>query len=278
MDAADPWELIEERGRLDRRAERDRWDDLGARLADLLAGDRVQLRALTLDDPDEVLDQVVAGEGVHPFAGPDDLARRLAADRTILALVTPAVPDRLLGFVEVAFTEGPAASIPALLHDPVRDPGAADTATFYSINTPHRGLGGLGTGRTLLEAALPHLDTTRDTRRFVTLSPMPGFRRWVESRADADPSPERLTTHAEAYLTTVGDGGRVADPVGNFHLANGALVDRLCVGGDPSPAGVERSFGLMVNYRYEPARLDERAVAYGRGEVAARRPLPVVTA
>ena len=63
------------------------------------------------------------------------------------------------------------------------------------------------------------------------------------------------------YLTTTADG-RVLDRVGNFHLANGAAVERVNFAADPSDRGRFRSFGVMVNYRYEPDRLAERAERY----------------
>ena len=40
------------------------------------------------------------------------------------------------------------------------------------------------------------------------------------------------------------------DPVANFHLRNGASLLRLCPMADPSPSGMQRSFGMMVNYKY----------------------------
>jgi malonyl-CoA decarboxylase len=63
--------------------------------------------------------------------------------------------------------------------------------------------------------------------------------------------------------------GRVADPVGNFHLANGAAVARVNWMADPSPTGRARSFGVMTNYLYELDLIAERTEAYAaRGEVA----------
>ena len=57
--------------------------------------------------------------------------------------------------------------------------------------------------------------------------------------------------------------------VTRFHLGNGAQLSRLCWGADPSPAGLARSAGLMVNYVYSDCGSDglsstmrERAWAY----------------
>lgn len=51
--------------------------------------------------------------------------------------------------------------------------------------------------------------------------------------------------------------GRPLDPVARFHLINGARVERLAFLGDTSPRGFEQSFGMMVNYLYEPERIEE---------------------
>ena len=40
----------------------------------------------------------------------------------------------------------------------------------------------------------------------------------------------------------------------NFHLANGASLERLNWMANPAPYGIEASLGLMVNYRYDRQR------------------------
>ena len=55
----------------------------------------------------------------------------------------------------------------------------------------------------------------------------------------------------------------------NFHLANGALIERINWLADPSRIGRDQSATLMANYLYEPDRIASRADAYmGRGEIA----------
>ncbi len=46
--------------------------------------------------------------------------------------------------------------------------------------------------------------------------------------------------------------GSLYDPVAEFHLANGAQIERINTAADLSAAGRRRSWGLMVNYRYDP--------------------------
>src|SRR5918999_3881462 len=69
------------------------------------------------------------------------------------------------------------------LKSPVGTPANADCAMFYSITNCQEGLRGISFGNLLikqvaedLKREFPHL------RRFATLSPIPGFRRWLDER------------------------------------------------------------------------------------------------
>ncbi|HEX9876678.1 MAG TPA: malonyl-CoA decarboxylase family protein [Gammaproteobacteria bacterium] len=58
------------------------------------------------------------------------------------------------------------------------------------------------------------------------------------------------------------------DSVARFHLANGASIDRLCWAADVSEAGMNRSWGIMVNYIYEPKEIERNHERYFRaGEI-----------
>ncbi|MCL2830687.1 MAG: malonyl-CoA decarboxylase [Betaproteobacteria bacterium] len=61
------------------------------------------------------------------------------------------------------------------------------------------------------------------------------------------PSPER--------------GARPLDPVARFHLGNGARVERLNVLGDTSEKGLAQSYGMMVNYLYDPDTIERNVEA-----------------
>jgi malonyl-CoA decarboxylase len=57
--------------------------------------------------------------------------------------------------------------------------------------------------------------------------------------------------------------------VANFHLTNGAQVERLNWMGNPTAGGLRESFGLMVNYRYDLSRIDANHERYvGQGDIA----------
>ena len=67
-----------------------------------------------------------------------------------------------------------------------------------------------------------------------------------------------------------GRAGRALDPVAHFHLSNGARVERLNWRADVSENGLRQSCGLMVNYLYDPASIENNHEAYvGEGQRAA---------
>src|SRR6267142_242642 len=132
-----------------------------------------------------------------------------------------------------------------------------------------------------------------DLRRFATLSPIPGFRRWLggaplsqENRAllarIEDPAwhlgevPEplqkllsRLCAH---YLLYAKQGPEPLDAVARFHLGNGAALERLNWMGDSSEQGMSRSAGMMVNYAYWLAELEKNHERYFREHAIAASP------
>ena len=277
----------------------------------------LELRAIDWKSPAALLEKLVQYEAVHRIRTWRDLRNRLDSDRRCYAFFHPRMPDEPLIFVEVALERGMAASVQKLLDEkaPLQDAGQADTAVFYSINNCQRGLDGISFGNflikrvvELLAAELPKLKT------FCTLSPMPGFRSWLQKSArDGD---ALLTTEEEANLTTAlndgttldfpklladraclkqealaramapilirlgaryllkeapaGRAGRALDPVAHFHLSNGARVERLNWRADVSENGLRQSCGLMVNYLYDPASIENNHEAYvGDGQRAA---------
>jgi malonyl-CoA decarboxylase len=52
------------------------------------------------------------------------------------------------------------------------------------------------------------------------------------------------------------DPKRARDPVAHFHLSNGARIERINWLADTSERGLRQSHGLMVNYLYDPAKIE----------------------
>jgi malonyl-CoA decarboxylase len=276
--------------------------ELKAHITTLFDVGLLALRRITWDAPAALLEKLIEYEAVHAINSWDDLKNRLDSDRRCYAFFHPAMPDEPLVFVEIALTAGTATELAPLLdaRAPELDLDRADTAVFYSISNCQPGLAGVNLGTALIKQVVEALRVDLpQLRRFVTLSPIPGFRSWFEDELGGDaPSlsdgerellpaePDRVLTRladsewdvdeairpalmalCARYLTTVVDG-RVADPVANFHLSNGATVERVNWMADSSSVGRRRAFGLMTNYVYEPDRIPERAEAYAtKGEV-----------
>jgi malonyl-CoA decarboxylase len=189
----------------------------------------------------------------------------------------PSLVDRPLNVVWVALWQWVPHDLDAVLDPaaPTGDPAAADTAAFYSIWNVEPGLVGLPGGRTLLIGAMAALRAElAGLSTFVTLSPIPGLRRWLDADAaassppDGTPPPEgELLRACARYLTSLRDDGRPLDAVARFHLGNGARLLSICAGADRSERGMDRSFGLMANYRYEPEDRDANRMALAAGEV-----------
>jgi malonyl-CoA decarboxylase len=59
------------------------------------------------------------------------------------------------------------------------------------------------------------------------------------------------------YLLIEANGRRARDPVAHFHLSNGARLERLNMAADTSEKGAKEGATLMVNYLYDPARIED---------------------
>jgi len=263
----------------------------------------LELRRLTWHSPASLLEKLVQYEAVHAIASWSDLKNRLDEDRRCYAFFHPRLPDEPLIFVEVAFARDLADNIEALLDEsaPLEDLRRARTAVFYSISNTQRGLRGLAFGNFLLKRVIEVLRTEAPRlKSFTTLSPMPGFRAWlvrqnaatldaalnpadrraIEAAGGLEAFDRRTPSHeplplrppllrlAAHYLAQVDRQGRPLDPVARFHLGNGARLERLNWAGDPSDKGWRQSFGLMVNYLYDPDRLDRNRAQLARGRPA----------
>ena len=152
----------------------------------------LDLKRITWDAPASLLEKLIAYEAVHEIRSWDDLKNRLEPDRRCYAFFHPRMPNEPLIFVEVALVSGMAGNIQRLLDEkaPREDPRAADSAIFYSISNTQKGLRGISFGNFLIKQVVD--DLSREMPRlktFATLSPIPGFRRWLEHRlADGDPN------------------------------------------------------------------------------------------
>ena len=166
----------------------------------------LELRRIGWDSPAALLEKLIAYEAVHEIAGWNDLKNRLDSDRRCFAYFHPRMPAEPLIFVEVALSNGLADNIQRLLDSaaPVQDPQAADTAIFYSISNAQKGLVGISFGGFLIKRVVDELaDEFHNLKDFATLSPMPGFRRWLE-RALKSGTAELLPAESKALAALPG--------------------------------------------------------------------------
>ena len=144
----------------------------------------LEVERLEWNSPAVLLEKLITYEAVHSIQSWQDLHNRLESDRHCYAFFHPVLPEEPLIFIEVALVEGLATSIQVLLDQsaPEIDPVDADTAIFYSISNTQRGLQGISFGPFLIKQVVTQLQSELpNLKTFSTLSPMPGFRRWLSA-------------------------------------------------------------------------------------------------
>lgn len=234
--------------------------------------------------PAAILEKIIRYEAVHEIHDWNDLRRRLdARDRRCFAFFHPAIGDEPLIFVEVALHRGLPEQIQGILTSAsydIDDAESADTAAFFGISNCQTGLRGISFGNFLIKQVVQELkQELPNLRHFVTLSPVPGFRKWLETQYLEDAG--TLDTEAQEILEHLNDPewrndetrserlrdvikplaahyllreknvqGLPLNPVARFHLGNGAQLHRINWLGDTSAKGLQQSTGLMVNYLY----------------------------
>jgi malonyl-CoA decarboxylase len=162
-------------------------DDLRQLLASWFDVGFLELRRITWNSPASLLEKLIAYEAVHEIRSWDDLKNRLADDRRLFAFFHPRMPDEPLIFVQVALVNGLASNVMALLDEtaPENDPAKADTAIFYSISNAQTGLVGISFGGFLIKRVVDELQSDfKGLKTFATLSPIPGFAKWVRRSLD----------------------------------------------------------------------------------------------
>jgi CoA:oxalate CoA-transferase len=144
----------------------------------------LELQRISWHTSAAVLEKLIAYEAVHAIDGWDDLRRRLASDRRCFGFFHPALPDEPLIFVEVALVNELSGRIAPIIRAPLPGEGRApaDTAIFYSISNCQPGLRGISFGNFLIKQVAADLSKELpNLKTFSTLSPMPGFRKWMEA-------------------------------------------------------------------------------------------------
>ena len=221
------------------------------------------LEKIDWSTPANILEKIIEYEAVHEINSWDDLRARLAPDdRRCFAFFHPLIPDEPLIFVEVALCNKTPESINEVIKIDREIVNYKDinTAVFYSISNCQDGLSGISFGNFLIKQVAHKLKQEVDTiEKFVTLSPVPGFVRWLESKSkDQNIDDDNLTAEALLYLTASEREDKLPnDPVARFHLGNGAILEKINLNADLSKKGILQSKGMMVNYLYNLELLEK---------------------
>ena len=129
-------------------------------------------------------------------------------------------------------------------------------------------------------------------KHFGTLSPIPGFRDWFSYLEDGKiknilgDTPIENISFLKSPDLKVGDPRIVSNKVSitklvahylmyeknnkqlpindvcRFHLGNGAIIDDIIINANVSEVGLNRSFGVMVNYLYELKNIEKNHEEY----------------
>ncbi|KLT22462.1 malonyl-CoA decarboxylase [Wolbachia endosymbiont of Armadillidium vulgare str. wVulC] len=250
--------------------------------------DLLDLRQITWDSPASLLEKLIKYEAVHEISSWGDLKNRLDSDHLCFAFFHYKIPNEPLIFVEVALVNKIADSIQHLLDEsvPSSDPSSASTAIFYSISNTQAGLSGISLGNFLIKRVVEKLSQEfKSIRAYATLSPIPGFTKWLKHqdvallgklniKQSGEEILESIKTNVECekqcllklcahYLLKVkSSSGGAYDPVAHFHLSNGASIKQLNWMADTSEKGISQSVGMMVNYLYELPKINNNHENY----------------
>ena len=253
----------------------------------------LRLAKITWDTKAAVLEKIMKYERVHEIKDMDELKRRLGEDRRFFSYFHPALEDEPIIFVQVALTNGLGKSIQEITKPRTEGDKKYDSATFYSISNCQEGLSRVTLGNFLIKRVVFEIqEELPNIKNFGTLSPIPGFRDWFSyledskiknilgnismenisflKSPDLKPGDPRIVSNKDALLKLVShylinEKNHKQLPVNDvcrFHLGNGAIIDDIIVNANVSEVGLNRSFGVMVNYLYELKNIEKNHEDY----------------
>jgi len=253
----------------------------------------LRLAKITWDTKAAVLEKIMKYERVHEIKDMDELKRRLGEDRRFFSYFHPALEDEPIIFVQVALTNGLGKSIQEITKPRTEGDKNYDSATFYSISNCQEGLSRVTLGNFLIKRVVFEIqEELPNIKNFGTLSPIPGFRDWFSyledskiknilsnipienisflKSPDLKPGDPRIVSNKDALLKLVShylmnEKNHKQLPINDvcrFHLGNGAIIDDIIINANVSEVGLNRSFGVMVNYLYELKNIEKNHEDY----------------
>ena len=253
----------------------------------------LKLAKITWDTKAAVLEKIIQYERVHKIKDMNELKRRLGEDRRFFSYFHPALDDEPIIFVQVALTNGLGKSIQEIMKPSSEGAKKYDTATFYSISNCQEGLSRVTLGNFLIKRVVYEIqEELPNIKNFGTLSPIPGFKDWFTTldekiiqnilgkipynnvsflkSPDLKAGDGRIVSNKHAITKLVAHylmneknkKGLPINDVCRFHLGNGAIIDNININANVSEVGLNRSFGVMVNYLYELKNIEKNHEDY----------------
>ena len=165
----------------------------------------LELEQVTWQSPCSMLQKISDYEAVHPVKNWTDLKSRVGPYRRCFVFTHRSMPDEPIVVLHVALTTEISPNIASVVKhhrqvkkttsvdvedlDPnlsikgsagTEDPALCTTAIFYSITSTQSGLQGIELGNSLIKQAVKKLkEEFTNMNQFSTLSPIPGFRKWL---------------------------------------------------------------------------------------------------
>lgn len=253
--------------------------------------DPLFLRRLDWTTPANMLAKIISCAAMREVKSWDDLQRFLEPeDRRCFAFFHPELAEEPQIIVKVSLTDCIPSSLDMLVSDCRKNAAVdrIDTAVIHSISFCRVGLKCIALGDFQIDQLVKELAATIPfLTRFVALSPIPGFRRWLAEVPEANkliqeleaekrngPLPigcsriqAKLCAFVARYSRAGNDAqGKPLDAEANFHLANGARFECVNWSPDGSPRSWEQSFGAMVTDRYELSDISKNLECYARAK------------
>ena len=147
----------------------------------------LSLTRITWDSSASLLSRLIAYEAVHKINSWEELKNRLEENRLCYAFLHPHIPNEPIIFIEVAIENTIPDNIKNVLnYKKIKDNTEEknlDTVVFYSISNAQKGLKGISFGNFLIKEVVKDIQTSYPSvKHFVTLSPMPGFFKWLDKK------------------------------------------------------------------------------------------------
>ena len=237
-------------------------------------------KQVTMRSSEELKKNIILAEGVHPISTREEFERRVSHGKCFAVTHTQLSPNVPLSMIYCAPIDYFPTHIQPLLNaagfriNCTR--GSPNTVCFYSVSNAHAGFGGTEIAHQLIKYAVNSLQQQFPSlTNFLTLSPIPQFRKWLASNhilpeEFSGDALERFSSYERAellkvcanFLANAKRGKQAADPVANFHLKNGASLWKINWLANPNERGMSQSYGIMANYFYDLESLESNRVRY----------------